>query len=102
MFYSSRVSNSKGKYMYLDVAQIRTRPNCYVLPGVRLIYLNRNQDSKSWFWFTVLFERIGNRISNLVDHTQFMILSESNIQDGGDDIFHRFIWANQKYDTETC
>ena len=48
--------------------------------GVRLIYLNRNQDSKSWFWFAVLFERIGNRISNRVDHTQFMILSESIIQ----------------------
>ena len=68
--------------------------------GVRLIYLNRNQDSKSWFWFTVLFERIGNRISNQVDHTQFMILSEWTIQDGGDGVLHRFIWANQKYDSE--
>ena len=35
---------------------------------------------------TVLFERIGNRISNRVDHTQFMILSESIIQDGGDGV----------------
>ena len=36
-------------------------------------------------------ERIGNRISNQVDHTQFMILSESIIQDGGDGVLHRFI-----------
>ena len=69
--------------------------------GVRLIYLNRNQDSKSWFWFAVLFERIGIRISNRVDHTQFMILSESIIQDGGEGVLHRFIWANQKYDSDT-
>ena len=51
---------------------------------MRLIYLNRNQDSKSGFWLTVLFERIGNRISNWVDHTQFMIVSESIIQHGRD------------------
>ena len=31
------------------------------------------------------------RISNPVDHTQFMILSESIIQDGGDGVLHRFI-----------
>ena len=37
-------------------------------------------------------------ISNRVDHTQFMILSESIIQDG---VLHRFILANQKYDSET-
>ena len=55
-------------------------------------------ESESWFWFTVLFEQIGNRISNRVDHTQFMILSESIIQDG---VLHRFIWENQKYDSET-
>ena len=29
-----------------------------------------------------------------------MILSESIIQDGGDGVLHRFIWANQKYDSE--
>ena len=40
-------------------------------------------------------------ISNRVDHTLFMILSESIIQDGGDGVLHRFIWANQKYDSET-
>ena len=68
---------------------------------MRLIYLNRNQDSKSWFWFTVLFEGIGNRISNQVDHTQFMILSEWTIQNGGDGVLHRFIWASQKYDSGT-
>ena len=38
-----------------------------------------------------LFERIGNRISNRVDNTQFMILSESIIQDSGDGVLHRFI-----------
>ena len=54
-----------------------------VTPGVRLIYPNRNQDSKSGFRFAGLSERIGNMISNQVDHTQFMILSESIIQDGG-------------------
>ena len=70
-------------------------------PGVRLIYLNPNQDSKSWFWFTVLFEQIGNRISNRVDHTQFIILSESIIQDGRDGVLHRFIRANQKHDSES-
>ena len=36
-----------------------------------------------------------------MDHTQFMILRESIIQDGGDGMLHRFIWANQKYDPET-
>ena len=30
-------------------------------------------------------------ISNQVDHTQFMILSESIIQDGGEGVLHRFI-----------
>ena len=40
-------------------------------------------------------------ISNRVDHTQFMILSESIIQDGGVGVLHRFIWANQKSDSET-
>ena len=40
-------------------------------------------------------------ISNRVDNTQFMILSESIIQDGGDGVLHRFIWANQKSDSET-
>ena len=30
-----------------------------------------------------------------------MILSESIIQDGGDGVLHSFIWANQKYDSET-
>ena len=29
-------------------------------------------------------------ISNRVDHTEFMILSESIIQDGGDGVLHRF------------
>ena len=38
-----------------------------------------------------LFQRIRNRISNRVDHTQFMILSESIIQDGGDGVLHHFI-----------
>ena len=38
-----------------------------------------------------LFERIGNRISNRVDHTQFFILSELIIQDGGDGVLRRFI-----------
>ena len=38
-----------------------------------------------------LFERIGNRISNQVDHTQLMIVSEPIIQDGGDGVLHRFI-----------
>ena len=52
---------------------------------------NTPQDSKSGFCFTFLFERIGNRISNRVDHTQLMILSESIIQDGGDGVLHRFI-----------
>ena len=33
-------------------------------------------------------------ISNQVGHTLFMILSESIIQDGGDGVLHRFIWAN--------
>ena len=65
---------------------------CMRWAGVHLIYLNRNQDSKSWFWFTV---------SNRVDHTRYMILSESIIQDGEDGVLHRFIWANQKYDSET-
>ena len=32
-----------------------------------------------------------------MDYTQFMILSESIIQDGGDVELHRFIQANQKY-----
>ena len=50
--------------------------------GVCLIYLNQN---------LVLFERIGNRISNWVDHTQFMVLSESIIQDGRDGVLHCFI-----------
>ena len=49
----------------------------------------------------LLFERIGNRISNQVDHTQFMILSESIIQDSGDGVLHRFIQANQKYDSKS-
>ena len=40
---------------------------------------------------TVLFERIRNRISNRVNHTQFMILSESIIQEAGDGVSHRFI-----------
>ena len=40
-------------------------------------------------------------ISNRVDHTQFMILTESIIKNGGDGVLHRFIWANQKYDSET-
>ena len=40
---------------------------------------------------TVLFERIGNRISNWVNHTQFMILSESIIQEGRDGLSQRFI-----------
>ena len=30
-----------------------------------------------------------------------MILSESIIKDGGDGVLHCFIWANQKYDSET-
>ena len=30
-----------------------------------------------------------------------MILSESIIRDGGDGVLHRFIWANQKHDSET-
>ena len=30
---------------------------------------------------------MGNRISNQVDHTQFMILSDSIIQDGGDGMY---------------
>ena len=38
-----------------------------------------------------LTERIGNKISNRFDHSQFMILSESIIQDGGDGALHRFI-----------
>ena len=60
-------------------------------------------ESESGFeiWFIVLFERIVNMISNRLDHTQFMILSESSIQDGGAGVLHRFIWANQKYDSET-
>ena len=60
-------------------------------PGVHLIYLNRNQDSKSRVRFTVLFELIGNMTSNRVDHTQFIILSESIIQDCRDGVLHRFI-----------
>ena len=31
-------------------------------------------------------------ISNRVDHTQFMILSESIIQDGGDGVLHRVLF----------
>ena len=38
-----------------------------------------------------LFEQIGNRISNRVDHTQCMIISESIIQDDGDGVLHRFV-----------
>ena len=41
--------------------------------------------------YTVLFEQIRNRISNQVDRTQFMILSESIIQGGGDGVVHCFI-----------
>ena len=73
----------------------------YNISGVRLIYLNQNQDSKSWIWLTVLFQQTGNRISKRVDHTQFMILIESIIQDGRNGLLHRFIWANQKYDSKT-
>ena len=36
-----------------------------------------------------------------MDQTQFKILSESIIQDGGDGVLHCFICANQKYDSET-
>ena len=82
-----------------DPATLQTL--CFT-PRVRLIYLNRNHDLKSWFWFTVVFERLGNRISNWVDHIQFMILSDSIIQDGRDGVLHPFISANQKYDSETC
>ena len=61
-------------------------------------------ESESGFEIMILihhFERIGNRISNRVDHTQFMILSESMIQDSGDGVLHRFIRANQKYDSKS-
>ena len=56
--------------------------------------------SKSGFEIMVLIHRF-IWISNRVDHTQFMILSESITQDGGVGVLHRFIWANQKYDSET-
>ena len=85
------VSLKSPKYMFIPFITEK-RAISQLRLGVRLIYLNQNQDSKSWFWFTVLFEQIGNRISNWVDHTQFMILSESIIQDGGDGILHSFIW----------
>ena len=61
--------------------------------GIRI----RIHDSDSPFYL----RESENRISNWVDHTQFIILSESIIQDGGDVELHRFIQANQKYDSES-
>ena len=61
--------------------------------GIRI----RNHDSDSPFYLRE--SETGFRIG--VDHTQFMILSESIIQNGGDGVLHRFIRANQKYDSES-
>ena len=62
-------------------------------------------ESESGFEIMILIhrfiERIGNRILNRVDHTQFMISSESIIQDGKDGVLHCFILLDQKYHSET-
>ena len=42
------------------------------------------------------FSDSGKSNAPRVDHTHFMILRESIIQDGRDGVLHRFIWANQK------
>ena len=95
------------------MSQVPYRLRYAARPDNRMSPIFRNPGRYSWGAFDLpesesgfeimilshrLIERIGNRISNLVDHTRFMILSESIIRDG---VLHHFICANQKYDSET-